>query len=324
MKTILVTGCAGFIGFHLCISLLGKKYTIIGIDNLNDYYDTDLKNDRLEILKKYKNFIFYKIGISEEHKINKLFIDYKIDRVCHLAAQAGVRYSLENPIQYVDSNIKGFVILMECMRSHNIKDLVYASSSSVYGDRSTIDGFKEDDKCDMPASLYAVTKKSNELIAYVYHSVYAFRCTGFRLFSVYGPWGRPDMAYFNFTDSILKGKPLTVFNFGKSKRDLTYIGDIIPGLVYALENPFSWEIINLGNSKPVTILRIIKILEKELHRKAKINLAPQQPGDVSLTHANITHAKKILGYQPKTKIEEGIHFFVKWYKDYYINNETHN
>ncbi len=324
MKTILITGCAGFIGFHLATSLLEKKYRVIGVDNLNDYYSRILKKDRLKILKKHRNFVFHRVDISNEEKVNTLFSNYKIDKVCHLAAQAGVRYSLENPLQYIDSNIRGFVIVLECMRKHNVKNIVYASSSSVYGDREIDSGFAEKDRCDSPASLYAVTKRTDELIAYVYHSLYSFRCTGIRFFSVYGPWGRPDMAYFSFTKAILEGKIIRVFNFGKSKRDFTYIDDVIPSLVLSVEKMLPWDIINLGHSMPVTVLKMIEILEKELGKKARVKLISKQPGDVLVTYADIGHARKILGYRPDISIGEGLRLFVNWYKEYYVKNATDN
>ncbi len=324
MKTILVTGCAGFIGSHITRYLLERKCRVVGLDNLNNYYSPTLKRDRLKLLKIYPNFVFYKMDIADEAGVNKLFSRHKIDRVCHLAAQAGVRYSLNQPLKFVDSNIKGMVVLLECMRRHRVSNLVYASSSSVYGERETGEGFSEKDRVDRPASLYAATKRADELITFVYHSLYDFKCTGIRFFSIYGPWGRPDMAYFDFTKSILEGRTIRVFNHGKSKRDFTYIDDIIPSLFSLIEKPFSYEIINLGNSKPVSVLTLVETLEKELNRKAKKKLIARPLGDVSVTYADISHAKKLLGYQPTTQISEGLNLFVSWYKKYYVQNETGN
>jgi UDP-glucuronate 4-epimerase len=317
MKTLLVTGCAGFIGFHATRYLLDSRVLVVGIDNLNNYYDPKLKIDRLNILKKYKNFVFYNIDISDEEKMDNVFVRHKIEVVCHLAAQAGVRYSLKEPLQYVKTNIYGFVVLLESMRKSGVKKLVYASSSSVYGENKTKGGFIENEHCNSPVSLYAATKRSNELLAYVYHSLYSFRCTGIRFFSVYGPWGRPDMAYFNFTKAILENKTISIFNFGKSKRDFTYIDDVIPCLANSIKRTLSWEIINLGNSKPITTIELIKTLEKGLGKKAKIKFVPQQAGEVSITYANTEVARRIFGYQPKTQISEGLKLFIDWYKKYY-------
>jgi len=315
---ILVTGAAGFIGFHLSQKLLEKKVKVVGVDNLNRYYSPKLKKSRLEILKRYPHFSFYKIDISSYSQFKKVFEENKFDKICHLAAQAGVRYSLENPFVYEKSNMVGFLNLLELMRQFKIKNLVFASSSSVYGGIKKIP-FKETMPINQPISLYAATKAANELYAYAYHHLFGINAVGLRLFTVYGPWGRPDMATFLFTEAILKGKPIKVFNYGKMKRDFTYIDDIVEAITSALEKveKLGYEIINLGCSRPVLLLDFIKILEKKLGKKAKKEFLPLQPGDVLATYADISKAKKLLDYQPKVKIEEGLEKFANWYRDYY-------
>jgi len=317
-KTILVTGSAGFIGFHVTKKLLETGNKVIGIDSLNNYYEPKLKKDRNKILLESKNYKFYKLNLKNEKELKKIFTENKIDKICHLAAQAGVRYSLENPLSYEESNLKGFINIMECARHFKIKDFVYASSSSVYGkNEMKKNGFKESDEVNQPISLYAATKKANELIAYNYHHLFGINCTGLRFFTVYGPYGRPDMAIYIFTKNILAGKNIDVYNHGKMFRDFTYVDDIADGIIKALEKSYPYEIFNLGNSETVELKYLITTIEKNLKKKAKIKLKPIQPGDVEKTFANISKAKKMLGFNPKTKIEEGVKNFIEWYKDYY-------
>lgn len=317
-KTILVTGSAGFIGFHVTKKLLETGNKVIGIDSLNNYYEPKLKKDRNKILLESKNYKFYKLNLKNEKELKKIFTENKIDKICHLAAQAGVRYSLENPLAYEESNLKGFINIIECARHFKVKDFIYASSSSVYGKNEMgKKGFKESDEVNQPISLYAATKKANELIAYNYHHLFGINCTGLRFFTVYGPYGRPDMAIYIFTKNILAGKNIDVYNYGKMFRDFTYIDDIVNGIIGALEKSYPYEIFNLGNSNTVKLKYLIKTIEKNLEQKAKIKLKPIQPGDVEKTFANISKAKKMLNFSPKTKIEKGIRNFVKWYKDYY-------
>jgi len=317
-KTILVTGSAGFIGFHVTKKLLETGNKVIGIDSLNNYYEPKLKKDRNKILLESKNYKFYKLNLKNEKELKKIFTENKIDKICHLAAQAGVRYSLENPLAYEESNLKGFINIIECARHFKIKDFIYASSSSVYG-KNKMDkkGFKESDEVNQPISLYAATKKANELIAYNYHHLFGINCTGLRFFTVYGPYGRPDMAIYIFTKNILAEKNIDVYNHGKMFRDFTYVGDIVDGIIKALEKSYPYEIFNLGNSETVELKYLITTIEKNLKKKAKIKLKPIQPGDVEKTFANISKAKKMLGFNPKTKIEEGVKNFIEWYKDYY-------
>jgi len=314
----LVTGSAGFIGFHLSQKLLQENHQVIGVDNLNNYYDPKLKKARLEILKKHANFSFYQLDIAEFASFEKVFAENKIDKVCHLAAQAGVRYSLENPHIYEQSNMVGFLNLLELMRKYEVKDLVYASSSSVYGGIKEIP-FREDMNINKPISLYAATKAANELYAYVYHHLYGLNAVGLRFFTVYGPWGRPDMALFLFTKAILENKPIKVFNYGKMKRDFTYIDDIVRGVISSLDkvSELGYEIFNLGCSNQVELMDFIKAIEKELGKEAKKDMLPLQPGDVPETYADVSKAKELLDYQPRVKIKEGIKNFIKWYKEYY-------
>ncbi len=314
---ILVTGGAGFIGFHLAKKLSEKEDVVI-VDNLSDYYDIKLKEARLEQIKD--NVEFHKIDISDFSSLKKIFEKYEFDLICHIAAQAGVRYSLINPWAYEKSNILGTLNIFELAKKFNIKKVIYASSSSVYGGNKKVP-FSEEDKVDKPISLYAATKIANELMAHTYHHLYKIDMVGLRYFTVYGPFGRPDMAMFKFTKNIFEDKPIEVYNFGNMKRDFTYIDDIVEGTIkainFCLNNDDICEIINLGNSKPVELNYFIELLEKEIGKEAKKNLLPLQPGDVLKTYADITKAKKLLGWEPKTEIEEGVKKFVEWYRDYY-------
>lgn len=315
-ETILVTGAAGFIGFHVAKALLERGDTVVGYDNVNDYYDVKLKEDRLAQLDDSKSFTFHRKDLVDLEALKKVFKSHVIDRVCHLAAQAGVRYSLENPFAYQKSNLEGFLNIIELAKDHKIKNFVYASSSSVYGGNKKMP-FSVDDPVDHPVSLYAATKKSNELIAHAYSHLYGLPCTGLRLFTVYGPWGRPDMALFIFARAILAGKPIDVYNFGKMKRDFTYIDNIVSGILSCIDKPFPYEIFNLGNSNTVELNYFIECIEKELGMKAEKNLMPIQPGDVPESFADIEHSRKMLSFEPKTNIEEGIARSMNWYKEYY-------
>lgn len=315
-ETILVSGSAGFIGFHTALRLLKDGHFVIGVDNFNNYYEPKLKEDRNKILEKYSNFKLYRIDLSDEKETKKIFKENKIDKVCHLAAQAGVRYSLENPRAYLKANLDAFLNVLEAMKEHNIKKLVYASSSSVYGNNKQIP-FSEKDNVDHPISLYAATKKANELMAYNYHHLYKINTTGLRFFTVIGPWGRPDMALFLFTKAIINNKAIKVYNHGKMKRDFTYIDDIVEGIILSLNKTEAYEIYNLGNNKPVELEYFIDCIEKELNLKAKKDYQPIQPGDVPITYANIDHTKQKLNWEPKTSTREAIKAFVKWYKEYY-------
>jgi UDP-glucuronate 4-epimerase len=334
MKKILVTGAAGFIGLHLSQILLGRGASVTGIDNLNDYYDVDLKLARLAMLEKHNNFRFIKGGIENREMFEHIFREGGFDVVVNLAAQAGVRYSLKNPYSYIDSNIVGFTNILEGCRHNHVKHLVFASSSSIYGTNAKVP-FSVRDNVDHPVSLYAASKKANELMAHTYAHLYGLPCTGIRFFTVYGPWGRPDMAYFSFTKAILEGKPIDVFNYGDMKRDFTYIDDIVEGIVRIMDkvpqpNP-DWDrnnpdpgssyapykIYNIGNNKPVSLVRFIEILEENLGKKAVRNMLPMQPGDVPITYADVDDLIKDIGFKPKTTIEDGIRNFVEWYKGYY-------
>ena len=325
MKNILVTGAAGFIGFYVCQDILNKGDNIFGIDNLNNYYDVNLKKHRLQQLKNYDKFSFYQINIANTNDLIELFNNNNFDYVIHLAAQAGVRYSLENPYAYVDSNLVGFVNILEGCRHSKIKHLVYASSSSVYGANKKIP-FSTKDNVDFPISLYAATKKANELMAYTYSHLYQIPTTGLRFFTVYGPWGRPDMAYFLFTKAIMEGSPIKVFNHGKMKRDFTYIDDIVEGIVRVsdkipqgseLNNNVPAKVYNIGNNQPVQLMTFIEVLEKCIGKKAIKEFLPMQPGDVPMTYADIDDLIKDVGFSPRTSIEEGLDKFVKWYNSYY-------
>jgi len=317
-KTILITGSAGFIGFHTAQKLLAKKYQVIGVDNLNSYYDVKLKKARNEILLKNKNYKFYKVDLRNKKALEEVFKKNKVNKILNLAAQAGVRYSLTHPEAYEETNLKGFLNVLECARHFKVKDVVYASSSSVYGgNKMPRTGFSEKDAVNQPISLYASTKRANELMAFTYHHLFGLNCTGLRFFTVYGPWGRPDMALFIFANKITKGEEIPVFNYGKMRRDFTYVDDIANGVVKALEKPQAYEIINLGNSKSVELSYFIELIEKELNKTARKKYLPMQPGDVPATFANVSKARNMLGFQPKIKIETGIKNFIKWYKEYY-------
>ncbi len=315
-SAVLVTGSAGFIGFHVSKRLLEMGESVVGVDNLNEYYDVNLKKARLEILKSYNDFIFYKEDIQNFQALEGVFETHNLDFICNLAAQAGVRYSLKAPFSYQKSNLDGFLTLLELARKYSVKNFVYASSSSVYGDNKKVP-FSVDDRVDTPVSLYAATKKANELIAHAYSHLYQIPCTGLRFFTVYGPWGRPDMALFLFTDAILKKRPINVYNYGNMKRDFTYIDDIVDGTIAALKRAVPYEIFNLGNSQSVELLDFIRILEEVLGQEAQKNMTPIQPGDVPETAADIRKSRELLGFDPKTPLEKGIRRFVRWYREYY-------
>lgn len=327
---ILVTGAAGFIGFYLSKALIERGVEVVGIDNLNNYYDVNLKKERLEILakhEKFKMFSFFRMSLEDKKEIEDLFKKFEFDVVVNLAAQAGVRYSIDNPHAYIDSNLVGFLNVLEGCRNSKIKHLVYASSSSVYG-MNIKQPFSTDDHVDYPISLYAATKKSNELMAHTYSHLYGIPTTGLRFFTVYGPMGRPDMAYFKFTKAILNNEPIDVYNSGKMKRDFTYIDDIVEGVVRVIDKvphkknsivtkaSAPYQIYNIGNNQPVTLGRFINAIEDACGKKAKQNLLPMQPGDVPVTYANVDDLVNDIGFQPKTTIEDGINNFVKWYKNY--------
>ena len=312
----LITGSAGFIGFHVSKALLEQGKKVVGIDNFNDYYDVNLKESRNAILEKYKDFTVYRIDLADKEALSEVFEKEKITKVCHLAAQAGVRYSLENPHIYIQSNIMSFVNLLEELKKHKINHLVYASSSSVYGSNTKVP-FSEKDVVDHPISLYASTKRATELIAYTYNHLFNIKSIGLRFFTVYGSYGRPDMALFKFTKAILANKPIDIYNYGDMQRDFTYITDIVAGILSSLDKEYDYEIINLGNNNPENLLHFVEVIEKELNKKAKRNLMGIQPGDVAKTYANIEKAKNMLGFEPSVHIEEGIREFIKWYKSYY-------
>ena len=313
---ILVTGAAGFIGFHTCLNLL-TKHKVFGLDNLNNYYDVNLKKSRLKILKKNKDFEFLKTDIQNKNLHNK-FKNIKLDIIINLAAQAGVRHSLKDPFSYIDSNILGQINLLEFAKKIKIKKFIYASSSSVYGGNEKMP-FSVKHRVDKPISLYAASKKSTELLAECYSHLFKIKCIGLRFFTVYGPWGRPDMATFIFTKKILENKKINIFNYGNMKRDFTYIDDIVKGIKGAvnLKGDYKHKIYNLGNNKPEDLKRFISIIEKNLKVKAKRNLLPIQPGDVAKTSANIDESKRELNFNPKTSVDEGIPKFIEWYKQYY-------
>ena len=320
-KIILITGAAGFIGFHLSKKLLEKGVSVVGYDNLNDYYDVRLKYSRLDILNKYENFNFIKGDLANKQLVDKAFEDHKPNIVVNLAAQAGVRYSIENPRAYIDSNIIGFFNILEACRHYTVEHLVYASSSSVYGSNKKIP-FSTDDQVDTPVSLYAATKKSNELMAYCYSKLYNIPSTGLRFFTVYGPYGRPDMAYFSFTDRIVSGKSIKVFNNGDMHRDFTYIDDIVEGIERLLCNPpkidennVQHKIYNIGNNKPEKLMDFIHTLEECLGVVAEKEYYPMQQGDVYQTYADVTDLMEDFDFKPNTTIEDGLRKFVKWYKD---------
>ena len=322
-STVLVTGAAGFIGMYVSEQLLKRGLNVVGIDNLNDYYDVSLKEARLKRLSNYPAFTFIKIDIADRDAMAELFATYKPRRVIHLAAQAGVRYSLEHPHAYADSNLTGFVNILEGCRSVKVEHLVFASSSSVYGSNKNLP-YSESDAVDHPISLYAATKKANELMAHSYAHLYGFPCTGLRFFTVYGPWGRPDMAYFGFTDAILKGETIKIFNHGDMQRDFTYIDDIVDGVLKVFDGPPvadehgpAYRIYNIGNDQPERLGHFVETLEKALGVEAVKEMYPMQPGDVQSTHADLTDIKRDFNFQPTTSIEEGLGKFVEWYRSYY-------
>tara|TARA_Y100001970_G_scaffold272864_1_gene370077 strand:- start:5104 stop:6060 length:957 start_codon:yes stop_codon:yes gene_type:complete len=315
MEKILVTGSSGFIGMHLCEALLKDGIQILGIDNMNDYYDISLKESRLKNLEKYANFDFEKADISNYNKLKEIFEIFKPNKVVNLAAQAGVRYSLENPQAYINSNVMGFMNILECCRAYEIEGLIYASSSSVYGGNEKIP-FSIDDDVNKPISIYAVSKKSNELMAHAYNHLYGLHSTGLRFFTVYGPWGRPDMAMYIFLNKINNDQQIQVFNHGKMQRDFTYIDDIISGITSSIKKNYSCEIFNLGNNNSENLMDMIAVIENYLNKKAKIRYLGMQPGDVKKTFADIKYSKSKLGYSPKTSINEGIIKFIDWYNDY--------
>ena len=314
-EKILVTGTPGFIGFHTSLRLLEKGYSVVGADSFNSYYPVVLKEARSEILRKNPNFTERRLNLADRKGITKLFDEFKFSAVCHLAAQAGVRYSLTNPHAYEESNLTSFLNILEMVRHRKIRRLVYASSSSVYGGNKKIP-FSESDTVDNPISLYAATKKANELMAHCYSHLYGMETVGLRFFTVYGPWGRPDMAMWLFTEAILKGKPIKVFNFGKMRRDFTFIDDIVSGIEASLfnQNLERYEIFNLGNHKSEELMYVISIIEEQLGFKAEKKMLPLQPGDVLESYAEIDRAQKKLGFSPSTSIEKGIPEFISWYK----------
>lgn len=331
---IIITGAAGFIGFHLSKKLLDDSYQIIGIDNLNDYYDPNLKQSRLEILGKYNNFNFHKVDLIDNAAVDNIFETYQPTHVINLAAQAGVRYSIENPYAYVDSNLTGFMNILEACRNYPVEHLLYASSSSVYGGNK-VAPFSTNHNVDHPVSLYAATKKSNELMAHTYSHLYGIPTTGLRFFTVYGPYGRPDMAYFSFTKDILAGKPIKVFNHGKMERDFTYVDDIVEGIVKLIDKAPApnkywdeskddlstsfapYKIYNIGNNNPVQLMRFINALESALGKEAEKVYMDMQPGDVLRTYADVSDLERDINFKPSTSIEDGLAKFVEWYKEYY-------
>ncbi|HEX9985059.1 MAG TPA: NAD-dependent epimerase [Thermoanaerobaculia bacterium] len=331
---ILVTGAAGFIGSHVSRRLLDRGDDVVGLDNLNDYYDPTLKQARLEPLLAHERFHFVKADLADREAIEKVFEEYRPRRVVNLAAQAGVRYSIDNPHIYIEANVRGFLHILEGCRRVQAEHLVYASTSSVYG-AHTRQPFSEHHNVDHPISLYAATKKANELMAHTYASLYDLPCTGLRFFTVYGPWGRPDMALFKFTRGILAGEPIPVFNEGKMVRDFTYIDDIVEGVIRVLDQPAqpdpAWDpadpdparsyapyrVFNIGNNQPVELLSYISVLEKYLGKKAEMSLLPMQPGDVPATMADVSELEAAVGFRPRTSVDEGVRRFVEWYREYY-------
>lgn len=322
---IIVTGAAGFIGMHVCKRLLERGDDVFGVDSLNNYYDVTLKLDRLQQLEMCSNFRFVRADIADRSNLAKIFEAETPECVVHLAAQAGVRYSLTNPHAYADSNLMGFLNILEGCRATGVNHLVYASSSSVYGG-NTKTPFSEADNVDRPVSLYAATKKANELMAHSYSHLYGFPATGLRFFTVYGPWGRPDMAYFSFTQAILEGRSIDVFNHGQLQRDFTYIDDIVEGVIRVLDKPVPQNagvphrVFNIGNHEPVALLTFIETLEKALGREAIKNFLPMQPGDVHATHADTQQLHDWVGFSPSTPLQEGIEKFVAWYKSRYLSS----
>ena len=343
-KTILITGSSGFIGSFLCKRLLNdyNDIKIIGLDNMNSYYDVSLKEYRLNELSKYDNYVFIKGNLADKELINKIFNEYKPEIVVNLAAQAGVRYSITNPDTYIESNIIGFYNILEACRNHPVEHLVYASSSSVYGGNTKVP-FSTDDKVDNPVSLYAATKKSNELLAHCYSKLYNIPSTGLRFFTVYGPAGRPDMAYFGFTNKLIKGEKIQIFNYGNCKRDFTYVDDIVEGIIRVMQGapekkngedglPIPpYAVYNIGNSNPENLLNFVEILQEELIRAGVLpkdydfeshkELVPMQPGDVPVTYADTTQLEKDYGFKQSTDLRTGLRKFAEWYKEFYIDKE---
>jgi UDP-glucuronate 4-epimerase len=333
-KRVLVTGAAGFIGFHLARRLLKDGCQVVGLDNMNPYYEVALKEARLEVLESESNFTFFKLDLSDRRQLEDIFGEIGFDAVVNLAAQAGVRYSIENPYAYVDSNLVGFVNILECCRHNQVKHLVFASSSSVYGANTKMP-FSVHHNVDHPVSLYAATKKANELMAHTYSHLYRLPCTGLRFFTVYGPWGRPDMALFLFTRAILEGQPINVFNHGKMQRDFTYIDDIIEGVVRVMgrlpeanpkwsgdspdpgTSPAPYKVYNIGNNHPIELTKFIKVIEDILGKKAHMEFMDLQPGDVVATYADVDDLIDDVGFKPETPIEVGIKHFVQWFKGFY-------
>ncbi len=318
--SILITGSAGFIGYHLTKKILKKNIKVIGTDNINNYYDIKLKKDRIQQLKKNKKFIFYKVDLSEYKKLNNVIKKHKIKYIVHLAAQAGVRYSILNPKTYFKSNLEGFFNILEISRINKIKHLIFASTSSVYGNTDKLP-LKETHRTDHPLTFYAATKKSNEVMAHSYSHIYKLPCTGVRFFTVYGPLGRPDMALYKFTNNIIKNKSVELYNNGNHLRDFTYIDDIVDG-VFSLIKKYPkksvpYDIYNIGNGSPKKLLEYLKHIEKNLKRNSKIKKLPLQPGDIIKTHSDIKKLKDSTGYKPKTNINIGIRKFIDWYKEYY-------
>ena len=335
MKKILITGTAGFIGFHLANRLLLKKYKVLGIDNLNSYYSVRLKKDRLKILKKFKNFKFFKINLEDRKNILKLYKNFKPDIVINLAAQAGVRYSLKNPEAYAKTNLIGFFNILDCCRLCRVSHLIYASTSSVYGANKELP-FKERLMADHPIQFYAATKRANEIMAHSYSVLYKIRTTGLRFFTVYGPWSRPDMSLLTFAKNISNNKKIDLYNFGNHTRDFTYIDDIVDGIFKIIlskkkrvinnhkrkpdpssSNTSPFEVYNIGSERPIRLIKYVKLIEKYLGKKAKIRKLPLQKGDILATSSSTKKLKRHFGYSPSTKIEDGIKEFVKWFKDYY-------
>jgi len=333
-QPLLITGTAGFIGFHLAKKALEKGHAVLGFDNVNPYYDPRIKEARLEILRKFSGFIFHKGELTDITAVEKAFVDSKAGTIVHLAAQAGVRYSLENPRAYVDSNIIGFLNILEACRRHTVNHLTYASTSSVYG-ANTHMPFTEHEGVNHPLTFYAATKKANEMMAHSYSHLFGFPTTGLRFFTVYGPWGRPDMALFKFTKNILAGEPIDVYNHGHHKRDFTYVDDIVEGVYRTAMRPAqpnpAWDgnapdpassqapfrVYNIGNNNPVELLDYIRVLEEKLGKKAILNLLPLQPGDVPDTRADVSDLIRDTGFKPATSVETGISRFVDWYREYY-------
>ncbi|MFZ0928748.1 MAG: NAD-dependent epimerase [Syntrophobacteraceae bacterium] len=333
-KPVLVTGAAGFIGFHIALKMLEAGWTVKGLDNINDYYDVKLKQDRLSLLLQYPGFKFFKLNLEDHSSIEELFNEYSFDIVVHMAAQAGVRYSLINPRAYIQSNIDGFLNVLECCRYTGVKHLVFASSSSVYGANEKTP-FSVHDNVDHPVSLYAATKKANELMAHTYAHLYGIPCTGLRFFTVYGTWGRPDMALFLFTRAILAGEPIKIFNNGLMSRDFTYVDDAVEAILRLIDHPpvadpewdglsqdpgasfAPYRLYNIGNNKPVQLLEFVSVIEDCLQMKAQKEFLPMQPGDVRMTYADIQDIARDFGFRPRTPLRQGISSFIAWYRQYY-------